>query len=166
LTGIWWQFEAFLEVGYALFEAVSGPGTDQLKQIWGRNIVILRYVIAWIPMVFIAIANGAFRQLGYGKFLGELFAHQLSCLTGILLFLSYTWCLSLYWPLESSRQAFTIGLIWLALTIAFEFLFMHFGARVPWDKLLHDYNIFEGRLWVLVLISVLLLPYGVFRLRS
>lgn len=128
--------------------------------------MILKYTIAWIPMVFIAIVNGAIRQLAYEKLLGELFAHQLSCLTGIMLFLLYTWCLSLYWPLESSRQAFTIGLIWLKLTIAFEFLFMHYGAKVPWGKLLHDYNILEGRLWVLVVITVLLLPCGVFRLRS
>ena len=127
--------------------------------------MILRYTIAWTPMVFIAIANGAIRQLGYWKFLSELFAHQVSCLTGILLFLAYTWFASLYWPLESSRQAFTIGLIWLILTIAFEFLFMHYGAKVPWGKLLHDYNIFEGRLWVLVLFSIFMAPYVVFRIR-
>jgi hypothetical protein len=55
----------------------------------GQNIMILKYTIAWIPMVFIAMANGAIRQLGYGKLLGELSAHQLSCLTGIMLFLLY-----------------------------------------------------------------------------
>jgi hypothetical protein len=128
--------------------------------------MILKYTIAWIPMVFIAIANGAIRQLGYGRLLGELSAHQLSCLTGILLFLLYTWCLSRYWPLESSRQALTIGLIWLILTIAFEFLFMHYGAKVPWPKLLQNYNIIEGRLWVLVLVAVWMAPYLVSRIRS
>ena len=128
--------------------------------------MVLKYTIAWIPMVFMAIVNGAVRQLGYGKVLNELPAHQLSCLTGIALFFIYTWCLSLYWPLESSNQALTIGLIWLALTVAFEFLFMHYGAKVSWDKLFHDYNVLAGRLWVLVLVSVFLLPYGVFKLRS
>ena len=127
--------------------------------------MVLKYTIAWIPMVFIAIANGAVRQLGYGRFLSELFAHQLSCLIGILLFLTYTWCLSCYWQLESFRQAFTIGLIWLTLTILFEFLFGHYVTKVPWGKLLHDYNILEGRLWVLVLIAVLMAPYAVFRIR-
>ena len=117
-------------------------------------------------MVFIAMVNGAVRQLGYGKLLNELPAHQLSCLTGIALFFIYTWCLSLYWPLESSRQALTIGLIWLILTIAFEFLFMHYGAKVPWAKLLQDYNILKGRVWVLVLFAVLMAPYLVSRIRS
>ena len=128
--------------------------------------MLLRYTIAWIPMVFIAMVNGTIRQFGYGKLLNELPAHQLSCLIGISLFFLYTWGLSLYWPLESSNQALTIGLIWLILTIAFEFLFMHYGAKVPWDNLFHDYNVLAGRLWVLVLIAVFLLPYAVFKLRS
>jgi hypothetical protein len=34
----------------------------------GFNIVIYKYIIAWVPMVVIAIANGALRQLGNGPF--------------------------------------------------------------------------------------------------
>jgi hypothetical protein len=128
--------------------------------------MILKYTIAWIPMVFIAIANGAIRQLGYGKYLSELSAHQISCLTGIILFFLYTWALALRWPLESSRQTFAVGFLWLGLTIAFEFLFGHYAAGLPWSKLLHDYNLLAGRLWPLVLIAVTLLPYVIFRMKS
>ena len=128
--------------------------------------MLLKYTLAWIPMVFIAVINGAIRQFGYGRLLNELPAHQLSCLTGIGLFSLYSWILIFYWPLETAGQALTVGLIWLVLTIAFEFLFMHNGAKVPWDKLFHDYNFLAGRLWVLVLIAVFLLPYAVFKLGS
>jgi hypothetical protein len=48
--------------------------------------MILKYTIAWIPMVFIAIANGTLRQLVYGKYMDDLSAHQISCFTGIILF--------------------------------------------------------------------------------
>jgi hypothetical protein len=37
-----------------------------------------KYVLAWLPMVFIAIGNGAIREGWYGKYLSELQAHQLS----------------------------------------------------------------------------------------
>lgn len=40
--------------------------------------MILRYSLAWIPMVFIAVLNGAARDLGYGKHLSELRSHQVS----------------------------------------------------------------------------------------
>jgi hypothetical protein len=45
--------------------------------------MILRFTLAWIPMVFIAIMNGALRDLGYGKNLSELRAHQVSTVSAI-----------------------------------------------------------------------------------
>jgi hypothetical protein len=128
--------------------------------------MVLKYTLAWIPMVFIGIVNGAIRQFGYGRFLGELFAHQVSSVIGIILFGSYVWILSIRWPLESSRQALAIGVIWLGLTVAFEFLFGHYVAKHPWTRLLHDYNILEGRLWSLVLISITIAPYVIYRIGS
>jgi hypothetical protein len=88
--------------------------------------MILGYSFAWIPMVFIAILNGFFREAVLAKTLSELRAHQLSCLTGILLFFGYTWLISLSnppgkpWPwalsglslLSCSSSASGIGWHW------------------------------------------------------
>jgi hypothetical protein len=128
--------------------------------------VILKYSFAWLPMVFIAILNGIFRESVLAKKVSELQAHQLSCLTGVLLFFGYTWLISLKWPLESTRQALTIGVIWLLLTVAFEFRFGHYVAHHSWGKLFQDYNILAGRLWVFVLVGVTLLPLIVFKIPS
>ena len=128
--------------------------------------MILKYSLAWIPMVFIAILNGAFREIVLAKMLSELRAHQLSCLTGIFLFGAYTWLISLKWPLESGGQAVAAGLIWLILTVAFEFTFGHYVAHHSWVRLFQDYNIFAGRLWVLVLFAVAFLPAIVFTFRA
>ena len=117
-------------------------------------------------MVFIAIANGAVRQLGYGKFVSELTAHQISCFTGITLFFIYTYALSFRWPLDNARQARIVGLIWLALTVVFEFIFGHYAAGKPWSTLFHDYNVLAGRLWSLVLIALAFMPYLAFKIRS
>jgi hypothetical protein len=128
--------------------------------------MVLKYTLAWIPMVFIGILNGAIRQFGYGRFLSELFAHQVSSVTGIILFGSYVWILSIRWPLESSYQALVIGLIWLGLTVFFEFSFGHYVAKHPWSRLLHDYNILKGRLWCLVLTSITIAPYVMYKIGS
>lgn len=127
--------------------------------------MILKYTIAWIPMVFIAIMNGAARQLGYGRFVSELTAHQISCFTGIALFFLYTFALSAFMPLNNTRQTFIVGAIWLGLTVAFEFIFGHYVAGQPWSRLFHDYNMLAGRLWSLVLISLTFMPYLVYRIR-
>lgn len=51
-----------------------------------------------------------------------------------------------------------IGLMWLLLTVGFEFLFFHYIAGKPWEELLNDYNLAQGRLWVLVLLTLAIGP--------
>ena len=58
----------------------------------------------------------------------------------------------------TAREAFLIGLVWLALTLAFEFLAGHYGFRTPWKELLADYDVLSGRIWVLVLLTTTLAP--------
>jgi uncharacterized BrkB/YihY/UPF0761 family membrane protein len=128
--------------------------------------MILKYLIAWFPMVIIGILNGVLRKACYETALGELRAHQVSTLSGVILFGLYIWLLSRQWHLESSQQAFLVGVIWLLMTVGFEFLFGHFVAGHSWNRLLHDYNIFEGRLWVLILIWITIAPYCFYRLQD
>jgi len=127
--------------------------------------MVLKYTIAWVPMVFIAIANGVLRQYFYGRWMTELSAHQVSSLTAVILFYLYTWILEIKWPLESSQQAVAVGIIWLCLTVAFEFLFGHYVANHPWSRLIQDYNLLSGRLWALVLLAVTAAPYVVYKLK-
>jgi hypothetical protein len=128
--------------------------------------MILKYALAWLPMPIIGIINGIIRQYGYSNALGELRAHQVSTVTGIILFGLYIWVLTRWWKIQSSAQAIAIGVMWLALTVAFEFLFGHYVMKHPWSRLLHDYNILEGRIWALVLLFVVIAPYIFYKLSS
>lgn len=124
-----------------------------------------KYIIAWFPMIFVAIANGLFREKILSSRLTELQAHRMSTVSLIVLFGTYVWILFKIWLPMSANQAMIIGLIWLALTIVFEFLFGHYVAGHSWDKLLHDYNIVEGRVWVLVLIWITICPYIIYQIQ-
>jgi len=127
--------------------------------------MILKYTIAWLPMVCIAIMNGTIRELSYGKFLSELRAHQVSSVSVILLLGLYVWFLTRRWRLQSQSQtqAIAIGLIWLCLTIAFEFLFGHYVVNHSWERPTLDYNVFEGRLWMFVLVWIATAPYIMYK---
>lgn len=118
-----------------------------------------KYVLAWIPMVPIAVANGALRDLWYGKHVGELRAHQISTATAILLFGVYIWFVMRTWRPGSSGHALAVGLTWLGMTVAFEFLFGRYVAGFPWSRLLHDYNVLAGRVWVAIPVWVAVAPY-------
>jgi hypothetical protein len=124
-----------------------------------------KYFFAWMPMVLIAIANGALRELWYRKHVGELHAHQISTVFAILLFAVYISAIVRIWPPRSPRHAFTVGLMWLGLTLAFEFLFGHYVSGLSPSDLLHDYNLLVGRIWVLIPIWITVAPSLFCRLR-
>jgi hypothetical protein len=119
---------------------------------------LAKSLIAWFVLFLVAFANGAFRELYYARYLGELRAHQVSCLLGIALIIGTVWVLTRPWPFRSPAHAWRTGWLWLALTVAWEFLFGHFVMRHPWDRLLKDYAFWEGRLWALVLASIVMAP--------
>ncbi len=130
------------------------------------NTIVFRYIIAWIGLVVIAIINGTFREILYSQYMDGLSAHQLSTVIGIIAFGIYIWILSKIWPIKSSRQAISIGIAWLVMTILFEFVFGHYVMGNSWNKLFADYNIIHGRVWIVVLIWTAIAPYIFFRFKK
>jgi hypothetical protein len=64
----------------------------------------------------------------------------------------------------SAREALLIGVEWVVVTLAFEFLAGHYLFGNSWDRLLADYNVLRGRIWPLVPLTVLLAPLMGYRL--
>ncbi len=77
---------------------------------------------AWFVMLIVAVANGAVRDFTYGKRIGELAAHQVSTLTGVVMLGIVMWVFVRLYPLSSAWQAGRLGLLWMGMTVAFEFL--------------------------------------------
>lgn len=125
---------------------------------------MFRYVLAWIPMLGIAVANGAFRQFTFAKVMSEPHAHQLSTLIGSVCIGAFIWFVVRKWPPASSRQALLIGLVWLLLTVTFEtFMGLVLQHRSMQD-VLYEYNLFAGRVWPLFLVWLGVAPWTFFRL--
>ena len=122
-------------------------------------------LVAWLVMLLVAVGNGVARDLTYGRHLMELQAHQVSTATAILLLGAVVAGFVRLYPPASARHALGIGLLWLGLTVAFEFLFFHYAGGHSWAELLADHDLSQGRVWVLVLVWVALAPYVFFRLR-
>jgi hypothetical protein len=125
-----------------------------------------RYFIAWFPLVVLGLLNATIRQVVYARYISELQAHQISTLTICVLFGIYTWALSGFWKLSSPGQAIGVGLMWMVLTIAFEFVFGHYVLGDSWGSLLRAYNILEGRVWGLFILWVGLAPCVFYRINS
>ncbi len=118
---------------------------------------MLKYFLLWFPMLIIAIANGGAREW-YKKFTGELVGRQLSTLLLILLFGIYIFWVVALFPPKSDQEAWTIGILWLFLTLCFEFGFGRFRGN-SWRQLIAEYDISRGKLWILIPIWIVVAPY-------
>lgn len=125
---------------------------------------MVRYLLAWLPMVGIAVANGAFREAWLVPQLGEHQGRQASTLLLIVFLVGYVAVVMRIWPAASSRHAAAIGALWLVLTLAFEFLLGRFVSGLSWREMLAAYDLASGRLWALVPLSVAVAPWVFYRL--
>ena len=125
-----------------------------------ETVLLLWALGLWGLLVICAILNGPFRQFVLIPRIGQNSGHGVSCimLSAVILLISY-----LFFHLTSVGYSVSdlwfVGLIWLCLTIVFEFGFGHFVMKKSWGKLLEDYNMLKGRVWVVVLIVTLTAPY-------
>lgn len=128
--------------------------------------MIGRALIVWVVLLVCAVANGAFREGVLAPRLGAGPAHVastllLSAVVIVLAIITIRWI-----GPRSAGDALVIGLLWVALVLAFEFLAGHYVFGHSWDALLADYDVFRGRIWPLVLLATFLAPLLAYRLRS
>ena len=113
----------------------------------------------WLIFSVAAILNGLFRNLFITPRVGEHAGHIISTIIFIIVILIGTYIFINSLKMDySTTNLLLIGAFWLILTILFEFVFGHYVAGHPWSKLLADYNILKGRVWILVLLTTYIAP--------
>lgn len=116
--------------------------------------------MAWLGGVVLGLVNATLREFAYREALGEETAQRVSTFALLAMIEAYMVFLERRWPIPSRVQALAIGTTWAAATVAFEFLFGHYvdPSHFTWTELAANYNLLEGKLWVLVPISMVVLP--------
>jgi hypothetical protein len=121
-----------------------------------------RHVVGWLVLPAAAAANGALRDATYGKRMGRTAAHSLAVVPLMVTVLAWAAGLERRWPLASRRAAAKVGVVWLALTLAFEFG-MGAARGTPAREMLAEYDVRGGHVWPLVPLAVVVAPVLVFR---
>ncbi|HIS22931.1 MAG TPA: hypothetical protein IAC09_05780 [Candidatus Cryptobacteroides intestinipullorum] len=125
---------------------------------------ILKSLLVWVCFIPVAILNGGLREHVLARALGEKWALPLSGIILSACIFLITWLLL---PRAvkalSSKDSLRIGICWVFLTIAFEFVSGLAGGSTI-TELLSAYNPLTGNLWLLVLATTLLSPVMVGRI--
>ena len=124
-----------------------------------QHTIYFKAIITWLWFMPIAFINGVLREFTYKPFTGELAAHQISTIMASAAFFALAYFrLHHYLRTTSRSNLFLIGSVWVVATVVFEFLSGRFISGSTWERLLYDYNITEGRIWILLLVTMLLTP--------
>lgn len=106
--------------------------------------------------MFAAIINGTLREKLISPRLGPKTGHVASSIVLCAIIPWVAWISIVWIGARQSRDGWLVGLVWLTLTIAFEFLAGHFLFKSSWNELLSDYNIAQGRIRIFVPIIMLM----------
>jgi hypothetical protein len=120
--------------------------------------MLARAAAVWAGLALVAIANGALRRFVLEPRLGDQGGHVMSAFVLSVAIVGMAWATIRWIGVTSLRAAFTVGICWLLLTVAFEFAGGHYLFRQPWSVLLADYDVQAGRVWPVVLAVTFLAP--------
>lgn len=121
-------------------------------------IPFLKAILIWLAIALLAIANGVLRDLMFTPLIGRNIALPLSGLSLSIIVLVVTYFGLGFIGKLTEKTCWLIGLQWVLMTLAFEFLFGHYVAGKSWAELLQTFNILQGDLFLLVLLVSLVSP--------
>ena len=133
--------------------------SDTTRPGVGSGRVLPRAVLTWLLLLVAMFVAGAFRVAVVAPRLSSFGTEIAGALLGIavILALSRPFIRSLEQPRLATLAG--IGILWLALTVAFEFGFFHYVGGKSWPELLEQYDVGQGHLWPFVLAAVALAPF-------
>jgi len=120
--------------------------------------MLLRALAIWCGLLVVAFLNGALRVLLLTPAFGPSAAHLLSALILSAVVIVVAWVAIGWVHPHSANEALLIGDEWVLLTIAFEFLAGYYLFGSSWRVLLAQYDVSDGQVWELVLVTMLIAP--------
>jgi|GEM_PF-392212 len=99
----------------------------------------IKSIAAWLVILALAIANGALREAVLVPMLGKTGGLVLSGLLLSLFVLVVAFAFVRLNPGVTALQGILIGILWLCLTLAFEFGFGRWVQHKPWAELFEAY---------------------------
>jgi hypothetical protein len=130
------------------------------------NTTFFRALAVWVVIIGAESLHGALRELLLKPAVGDFRARQIAVFTGMLIILGVAYAFSRWLRAATARALLLVGLLWVALTLAFEFSLGMFVLGYSWARMLEDYDITRGGFLSLGMVVLMLSPLIATRLRK
>lgn len=128
--------------------------------------MLRRALLTWLLMIGAEVVHGVLRTMFLVPAVGTHRAGQIGVFIGSVLVLAIAWLTRRWRDGASSRVLLGTGVLWVALTVLFEFLFGYYVIGYSISYIAGDFNVLAGRLMLLGLLVMGLAPIMVARLAT
>lgn len=119
---------------------------------------VLKICLVWLAILVLAVLNGGLREAVLLKHLDLTSAQLLSAVLLCAAILLMAWWLVHWLGVYDARSLWLVGVIWLVLTLVFEFSY-GLARGLDWSEMLAAYTFKDDNLWPLCLLITLMAPW-------
>ena len=119
---------------------------------------LARATAVWLVIIVAESVSGAIRSLWLIPAVGEGRASQIGFAVGVIIIVTTAWLFIRWMNPEKLSHLLLIGLLWAALTLAFEVALGRLVLNYSWERIVLDYYIAEGGLMLIGLGVLLFAP--------
>ena len=138
------------------------PGSDAIS----RRRLFGRALLAWLILIAVEILHGTVRAIFLVPVVGDFRSRQIGVFSGSILILAVAYVLFPWLHTTDKRSLISVGVLWVVLTVAFEFSLGHFVFGRTWEGLASDYNFLQGGLLLIGMAVLLFAPLIAARVRE
>lgn len=120
--------------------------------------IVIRSLAIWLALILAEIMHGVLRAILLVPLVGKFRSNQIGVFTGSAIIIVIAYFTIRWVGARRASELLTVGLIWLTLTVAFEFLFGRFVMGLSWEELSSSYDLAEGGLMPLGLLILFFSP--------
>jgi hypothetical protein len=125
-----------------------------------------RAFAVWLLVMAVEFVHGTVRWIFLRPRVGDFRSGQIGVFTGTVLILLVVYLCEPWLRARSHGERLQIGVLWLGLTLAFEFSFGHYVMHRSWESIGAEYDLLHGGLMPIGLLIFALSPWIASRLRG
>lgn len=126
----------------------------------------LKATAVWLVILGCAVLNGGLREGVLMPSLGKPIALVISGVLLSIVIVAISLLLVPWLGRLNTSQCLYVGLLWLCLTLSFEFGFGRLVQHQSWQQLVEAYTFKDGNIWPLVLVVTFVAPLLAVRVRG
>jgi hypothetical protein len=125
-----------------------------------------RALLVWLVIIVAESVHGTLRTLYLAPAIGDFPARRVGVFIGTALIFLIALAFSRWIGAQTRQQLLGIGLLWVVLTVMFEFGLGRGVFHYDWSRILSDYDLSRGGLMGFGLLAMFLIPLLAARIRG